>query len=466
MLSVACCQTPCCVRLVALEWERSPFALLIDAFRDPTSHVLVWTAVGAVALTAGTAGYLGAVRKLQASSRLREESSAKDHGLGRLQRRVLRRMVGFVEKAAPAATTALAFWLDALYISELRDNLDARVAPYATLLLLVLALGCTASLLLASSLVFWPLLTYADGAAILVDVREVRARPALWALVLLPACLASPSLLALLPWRVAEYGGFPTEGSMQTAYAITVSLSGAQLVLKATFFAQLSSAGSTLQFASVMLNLLLFLRFFVQRLLSFASQRSLRLRQVLHHSGGSPQGGSSPQSGSPEGKARRLQKGVSAFFSGSPGRPERHPRAPSDPDGLVISPVLLGKMALEEEERKAKKVAHKRHQKTGGLARLGLAIAHKEKFETLDEKVDTYLERTEQVEPGNRKPQKVARRAQPARVGCTDACASSHSATAEISMGSAELQLVNSVRIARNAPSKITPGNTQMTTAL
>ena len=94
----------------------------------------------------------------------------------------------------------------------------------------------------------------------MLDTKAFSSALPLWPWIVLLSFLASPGLLKLLPWRVADHEGFPTSSSQRVAALIPAFMGGAMATIEGIYWIGIGAETDSVFFFSFGFNLLLFLR--------------------------------------------------------------------------------------------------------------------------------------------------------------------------------------------------------------
>ena len=435
-----CDESTCCMLITDLKWRRPLFAFILDAVRDPHRFMLIWFALAAIIVTIATAFYIG----LQSRVRRNWQAELENANLNVLAdflwvwvwlgTRVVAVFVCCVRKicgpekchvfmlgrissalfcAVSALLPSLNFWFDVLFIDALLSSEDTRVHPYGLVALALLSAGCVVSTYVAIKLMFKGLKVDVDGRAMLYnDTDAYRGdATATWSLLVFFSCLASPTLLKLLPWNERRYGGLPTMEAMLATFRISTAMSAVMFLIKALQLLRFPRAGvsssSSLAMLSMIFNGLLLLRTQLQRALYAASVRATERRKDIARD----------EKDLLEQRAREAERlpdqrlimdqDVSGFFTPT-ARNDRRESITEDAvaEGAVLNPVLLGKMKLKDErDKKAREKAIKQGSaKSGGLARLNFTMDSAADETSEANKLDRYLSRVRKVVRPHKEP--------------------------------------------------------------
>ena len=404
--------------MAALTWERPVFSWLIETMRYPSEHLPVWYALGGLTLATVLAGIVGAkfswkrhadrygrvlvrgcsrflcccrhrriesqqpmVGPAKVSEAEGHEVRAKKTKAERNEEAALRAM-GAVIEAFLAFTLAASFWFNVLNLVEMGENEDTRARPYFMLEACVLCAACVASCALACVLGLQAAVVKVDHDSML-DTKAFSSALPLWPWIVLLSFLASPGLLKLLPWRVADHEGFPTRSSQRVAALIPAIMGGAMATIEGIYWIAIGAETDSVFFFSFGFNMLLFLR---QRLVQLFRTMQRRL---------------SGQSKQRVGAGRRLlkDKDLSGFLD------RTNEKAESEENDVAINPIMLHRYEekrRKDREKKLHKAANAENPgtggrfRTGGLRRLNLGIDQANR-ETDEMKLNAYLKGELQV---------------------------------------------------------------------
>ena len=266
----------------------------------PAKYTHVWGALGAVVLTTLAAGYAGWSSEWLWSNSLTASLDEADLAtsrflwvcvwcvtrisgcigacaawcfISRAKQHVttlLRFQACFVA-AASAALESISFWFDILWLHDVWYNEDVRYGPYAAKGVTIYTLGCFAYATIAFCLLY-PMRWSPH-----LDWVQIKANPALWAGIILASWGASPSLLTLLPWKSNEYAHLPTMCAMDAIYVTKSMFKAALVILKVALVLHLQADEGLIIF-TLFLNVLVFARSQLQRLLVLSALRASRTR--------------------------------------------------------------------------------------------------------------------------------------------------------------------------------------------
>jgi len=290
----------CCIHVVSLKWHRDAppiLALFQDAVMYPLQSTHVWYALGAILLTILTAGYAGwNCEWLSSRANFEVTLNEADLTTGRILvvcmwcvirsgaclRAFTSRCLG-IKHISPGmerirsclacvvspTMESLSFWFDVLWLHTIWSDKDARYRSFATYATVIYTLGCLAYATISLCLVF-PL-------SARLDAKQIKLNPALSAAIIVLSWCASPSLLTLLPWTSHAFDKLPTMCAMDAVYVTKSLFKGALIALKIALIINLKADDQLINI-TLFLNLIIFVRGQLKRVLTLAAIRALRSR--------------------------------------------------------------------------------------------------------------------------------------------------------------------------------------------
>jgi len=190
-----------------------------------------------------------------------------------LGKRLQQRVGAAIAAAASAAMESVSFWFDVLWLNRCWTNADVRYRPYAILITVAYAIGCSAYMALSLRLIFPSLRK--DGRWLL-DQAVLRSNTPLWSVVVLASWGASPALLTLLPWQSRSFDGLPTYAAMESTFIVKSIFQGTLMTMKLVLLTHLNAEDFIL--LTLLLNLIAFVRALLQRALTWLALRAIKTR--------------------------------------------------------------------------------------------------------------------------------------------------------------------------------------------
>ena len=276
------------------------FSLFQEAALLPGRYVHVWGALGAVVLTTLAAGYVGWSSQWLWSYSLTPSLDEADLSTSRFlwlcvwcatritgcisacilwcftsrakqHTTTLLRLQTSIATATSALLESISFWFDILWLHDVWHNEDVRYEPYAKKGVAIYTIGSLAYMMTSLCLL------YPGQWSHHIDWAQIKAKPALWAGIILASWGAAPSLLTLLPWTSNEYARLPTMCAMDAVYLTKSTFKVALVTLKAALILHLQADEHLILF-TLFLNLIVFARSQLQRMLVLSALRAARTR--------------------------------------------------------------------------------------------------------------------------------------------------------------------------------------------